>query len=172
MANPEESTLKQKIKRLEEWANLINRRIDDNSVPVDVRNEIRRQHNIVDLRENIRVWGTEYEKNTQIIDNANDRIDNDDPELVAAAAAARTKLENIENLIVLFNVEAHVDEIDQILNQYILGGRRRVCKRSQESRRRSSSARKSSAKKRTSRRKFRSTKKRASRRYRHRRHRA
>jgi hypothetical protein len=169
MVNPEELTLEQKIKALEEWVNLINGRIDNNSVPQEVRLDIRDQHNFDDLRANIRDWSRAYEQNTQIID-ANERIDNDAPEheRQAAVAAARTELENIENLIVLFN-QAHVDEIEQILNRYIHGGRRRVRKRGQESRRRSSSSRKSSAKKRASRRKPRSAKKRASRRYRHRR---
>jgi hypothetical protein len=171
--NPDEPTLEQKIKALEQWVNLINERINNERVPENVRADIRDHHNIDELQQNIRRYRSEYDEkmeiidnNTRIIDNNmriidnNNRIDNDDPELdrqaaveaakaaveaaKAAVAEAMRNLESIEDFIVLFNT-THVDEIDRILTQYIQNGGRRVRKRGQESRRRSSTPRKSSS---------------------------
>ena len=142
MANLDEPTLEQKINKLEQWVNLIDDRIDNNQVQVAVRDGIREQFNIVQLKENINHYRRTYDRNNLLIFHG-DRIDMEPTAAeIAAIETAKNELISLESLIVLFN-HSIVDVIDNRLRPNI--GGRRVCKRGRENRSRSSSARKLSS---------------------------
>lgn len=166
MANEGGPTLEQQIHSLEQWINLINDRIDNIQVPENVRNDIRAQFNIVQLRENINHYRRTYDRNNQLIFHG-ERIDVDLTEDEnAAIETAKNELISLENIINLFN-HSIVDVIDNRLRQNIqnIGGRR-VCKRGRENRSRSSSARKLSSRSRRRSSKSRATKRKPKRRQR------
>jgi hypothetical protein len=150
MANEGGATLEQQINSLEQWVNLIDGRIDNNQVLADVRDGIRAQFNIDQLRENINHYRRTYDRNNLLIFHG-ERIDVDHTDAeMNAMETARNELISLESLIVLFN-HSIVDVIDNSLRQNILPqniqniGGRRVCKRGRENRSRSSSARKLSS---------------------------